>query len=150
MSDDDIVERGGTQKDIDAYAHDVGGACGAAYGGSCDYCGKVTPTEQDNESNQMNADTSEKIRDVISFVHSRTLSIGVYSPGDISVTNMYEEAASDFAEIIQQEIVKARIYEIGLMQHQARVNLKTSNAVAEWGDIRIAELKAQQELESYE
>ena len=43
MSDDDIIERGGTQEDIDAYAHDVGGACGAAYGGSCDYCGKVTP-----------------------------------------------------------------------------------------------------------
>ncbi len=49
MSDDDIIERGGTQEDIDAYAHDVGGACGAAYGGSCDYCGKVTPTEQDKE-----------------------------------------------------------------------------------------------------
>ena len=39
----------------------------------------------------------------------------------------------------------ARIDEIGLMQHQARVNLKTSNAVAEWGDIRIDQLKAQQE-----
>ena len=49
MSDDDILERGGTQEDIDAYAHDVGGACGAVYGGSCDYCGKVTPTEQDKE-----------------------------------------------------------------------------------------------------
>lgn len=59
----------------------------------------------------MDADTSEKIRDVISFVHSRTLSIGVYSPGDIGVTNMYEEAASDLAEIIQQEIAKARIDE---------------------------------------
>lgn len=56
----------------------------------------------------MDSDTSEKIRDVISFVHSRTLSIGVYSPGDISVTNMYEEAASDLAEIIQQEISKAK------------------------------------------
>jgi len=41
--------------------------------------------------------------------------------------------------------LEARIHEIGLMQHQARVNLKTSNAVADWGDIRIAELKAQQE-----
>ena len=49
MSDDDIIERGGTQEDIDAYAHDVGGACGAVYGGSCDYCGNVTPTEQDKE-----------------------------------------------------------------------------------------------------
>ena len=37
--------------------------------------------------------------------------------------------------------LEARIHEIGLMQHQARVNLKTSNAVAEWGDIRITELK---------
>ena len=41
--------------------------------------------------------------------------------------------------------LEARINEIGIMQHQARVNLKTSNAVAEWGDIRIAQLKAQQE-----
>ena len=41
--------------------------------------------------------------------------------------------------------LEARLDEIGLMQHQARVNLKTSNAVAEWGDIRIAQLKAQQE-----
>lgn len=49
MSDDDIIERGGAQEDIDAYAHDVGGACGAVYDGSCDYCGKVTPTEQDKE-----------------------------------------------------------------------------------------------------
>ena len=49
MSDDDIIERGGTQEDIDAYAHDVGGACGAVYGGRCDYCGNVTPTEQDKE-----------------------------------------------------------------------------------------------------
>ncbi len=49
MSDDDIIERGGAQEDIDAYAHDVGGACGAVYDGSCDYCGKVTPTEQDSK-----------------------------------------------------------------------------------------------------
>lgn len=54
----------------------------------------------------MYADTSEKIRDVISFVHSRTLSIGVYSPGDISVKNMYEEAASDIAGIIRTEKLK--------------------------------------------
>lgn len=39
MSDDEIIERGGTQDDINAYAHDVGGACGAVYGGTCDYCG---------------------------------------------------------------------------------------------------------------
>ena len=42
-------------------------------------------------------------------------------------------------------VLEARLDEIGLMQHQARVNLKTSNAVAEWGDLRIAQLKAQQE-----
>ena len=53
MSDDDILERGGTQEDIDAYAHDVGGACGAVYGGSCDYCGKVTSTEQDKELDEI-------------------------------------------------------------------------------------------------
>ena len=53
MSDDDIIERGGAQEDIDAYAHDVGGACGAVYGGSCDYCGKVTPTEQDKELHEL-------------------------------------------------------------------------------------------------
>lgn len=60
----------------------------------------------------MGADTSEKIRDVISFVHSRTLSIGVYSPGDTSVANMYEEASSNLTEIIQQEIAEARIDEL--------------------------------------
>ena len=60
----------------------------------------------------MDAETSEKIRDVISFVHSKTLSIGIYSPGDISVTSMYEEAASDLAEIIQQETAKARVDEL--------------------------------------
>ena len=53
MSDDDIIERGGTQEDIDAYAHDVGGAGGAVYGGRCDYCGNVTPTEQDKELHEL-------------------------------------------------------------------------------------------------
>lgn len=38
MSDDEILERGGTQEDINRYAHDVGGACGAAYGDTCDDC----------------------------------------------------------------------------------------------------------------
>ncbi len=46
---------------------------------------------------------------------------------------------------IQQLMVEERIDEIGLMQHQARVNLKTSNAVADWGDIRIAQLKKELE-----
>lgn len=40
MSDEDILALGGTQEDIDAYAHDVGGACGAVYDGTCDQCGK--------------------------------------------------------------------------------------------------------------
>lgn len=70
----------------------------------------------------MDADTSEKIRDVISFVHSRTLSIGVYSPGDISVTNMYEEAASDLAEVIQQEIAKAKEQERSKIIEEVQVN----------------------------
>ena len=47
--------------------------------------------------------------------------------------------------LIKELVAEARINEIGIMQHQARVNLKTSNAVADWGDIRIAQLKAQQE-----
>lgn len=40
MDDDKIIEMGGTQEDINKYAHDVGGACGAIYGGTCDFCGK--------------------------------------------------------------------------------------------------------------
>lgn len=36
-SDDEILEAGGTQEDIDNYAHDVGGACGGLYGGTCDH-----------------------------------------------------------------------------------------------------------------
>lgn len=45
LSDEDILDRGGTQEDIDAYAHDVGGACGAVYGGRCDHCGRVGSTK---------------------------------------------------------------------------------------------------------
>lgn len=90
----------------------------------------------------MDSDTSEKIRDVISFVHSRTLSIGVYSPGDISVANMYEEAASELAEIIQQEIAKAQLSELKSLQAcknvagEPLVNMGTDV----WIDDRIAEL----------
>lgn len=42
LSDDQIIERGGTQDDIDAIAHN-NGACGAIYGGTCDYCGATDP-----------------------------------------------------------------------------------------------------------
>lgn len=45
MSDEDILERGGTQEDIDRYAHDVGGACGLAYGDTCDYCTTTDNTQ---------------------------------------------------------------------------------------------------------
>lgn len=44
LSDDEIIERGGTQADIDAIAHS-NGACGALYGGSCDYCGEGDDSE---------------------------------------------------------------------------------------------------------
>ena len=93
----------------------------------------------------MEADTSEKIRDVISFVHSRTLSIGVYSPGDISVTNMYEEAASDLAEIIQQEIAKARLDELeNIYDHYTPyrqiLDNDTKRSVRKYAFDRIAEL----------
>ena len=76
------------------------------------------------------------------------------SPGEMpELYDKLEALSSGLTEAIQKLItadrkrveLEARIHEIGLMQHQARVNLKTSNAVAEWGDIRIAELKAQQE-----
>lgn len=49
LSDEDILERGGTQEDIESYAHDVGGACGAAYGGKCDQCGKVGELKAERE-----------------------------------------------------------------------------------------------------
>jgi len=38
-SDEDILEAGGTQEDIERYAHDVGGACAAPWG-YCDFCGE--------------------------------------------------------------------------------------------------------------
>lgn len=38
-SDEDILEAGGTQEDIEQYAHDVGGACAAPWG-YCDFCGE--------------------------------------------------------------------------------------------------------------
>lgn len=90
----------------------------------------------------MDADTSEKIRDVISFVHSRTLSIGVYSPGDISVTSMYEEAASDLAEIIQQEIAKARLNEIQSAYEQW---INGRKFISSYFRDRIAELSSSEE-----
>lgn len=43
MDDDKILKRGGTQEDINSYAHD-NGACGAIYGGTCDVCGKTDTT----------------------------------------------------------------------------------------------------------
>lgn len=46
MSDEDILERGGTQEDINRYAHDVGGACGLAYGWTCDYCTTTDNTKE--------------------------------------------------------------------------------------------------------
>lgn len=46
MEDEKILERGGTEEDINGYAHDVGGACGAIYGGTCNYCGKTDESPQ--------------------------------------------------------------------------------------------------------
>lgn len=48
LNDEQIRERGGNEEDIARYAHDVGYACGAIYGGTCDYCGKADeePTEE--------------------------------------------------------------------------------------------------------
>lgn len=48
-SDDEILEAGGTQEDIDNYAHDVGGACGAVYGGTCDHPGCKYKTHLSSE-----------------------------------------------------------------------------------------------------
>lgn len=50
LDDDQIRQMGGTEEDIARYAHDVGYACGAIYGGTCDYCGEtdtspMTPEE---------------------------------------------------------------------------------------------------------
>lgn len=50
MDDEQIRQAGGTDEDIARYAHDVGHACGAIYGGTCDYCGEtdmspMTPEE---------------------------------------------------------------------------------------------------------
>lgn len=54
MSDEDILERGGTQEDINAYAHDVGGACGKDYDGKCDDC---------DVPNKASAESIERIED---------------------------------------------------------------------------------------
>ena len=57
---------------------------------------------------------------------------------DTPTYNVYHGQA---IQATKELIVEARIHEIELMQHQARVNLKTAEAVADWGDIRIAQLK---------
>lgn len=41
LDDEQIRQMGGTEEDIARYAHDVGYACGAIYGGTCDYCGET-------------------------------------------------------------------------------------------------------------
>lgn len=56
-SDDEILEAGGTQEDINNYAHDVGGACGAAYGGTCDH---PTCEFNENKSETMTNQASEQ------------------------------------------------------------------------------------------
>ena len=48
MDDDEIIARGGTQEDIDKYAHD-NGACGLAYDGTCSDCSPLnTKSQTDN------------------------------------------------------------------------------------------------------
>ena len=90
----------------------------------------MTPTEQDNE-------LREAI--LLEFKNVHRLAPADYTE---NCTNVVMQLITADRKRVALE---ARIHEIGLMQHQARVNLKTSNAVAEWGDIRIAELKAHQE-----
>ena len=52
MDDDMILARGGTQEDIDSFAHD-NGACGAIMGGTCDYCGKTDEIITDEEAKEI-------------------------------------------------------------------------------------------------
>ena len=93
----------------------------------------MTPTEQDSE-----------LREKISHRFD-----SVCAEGHQQSCGEYQTAVDDIMKLITADrkrvALEAKLDEIGLMQHQARVNLKTSNAVAEWGDIRIAQLKAQQE-----
>lgn len=52
MDDKQIIDKGGTERDIAQYAHDVGGACGAIYGGTCNICGKRDESNNNNYTNQ--------------------------------------------------------------------------------------------------
>ena len=136
MSDDDIIERGGTQEDIDAYAHDVGGACGAVYGGRCDYCGNVTPTEQDKELHEL----------VDKFIND----IAVLRP----YTRVTKEAKRRLAQLITADrkrvALEARINENNMYIRELPRHYFPSGPgephipLVQFHE-RIAELKAQQE-----
>lgn len=74
LNDDEILERGGTQEDIDKYAHDVGGACGASDESVCDYCGQGATIMQEDE-------LKEKIQKILNIELSIS-EVAAYAAGN--------------------------------------------------------------------
>ncbi len=135
MSDDDIIERGGAQEDIDAYAHDVGGACGAVYDGSCDYCGKVTPTEQDSKEELVdNTDVGIILSDYLGSEWNGNMRDDI-----VAMVN------SKFTADRKRVALEARIDELERAYPQLQKHRGISGEGNYYYDDRIAELKVQQE-----
>jgi len=47
---------------------------------------------------------NEKILEVITFIHSKTLDIGIYTPGDERVTDMYDDAKRMIEELLESQL----------------------------------------------
>ena len=109
----------------------------------------MTPTEQDKELEKKLMDLFCKTEQfALEFFGGKTSKEEFARNNSSGKTFDRQQAAHIAMQLITADRkrveLEARIHEIGLMQHQARVNLKTSNAVAGWGDIRIAELKQEE------
>lgn len=64
-------------------------------------------------------------------------------PGNRVGRKQEDEAVEKALIAVQDEILKARILMLNEVIHQGRNNLKTSEAVAQWAEIRIATLSNQ-------
>ena len=58
-----------------------------------------------------------------------------------------DEAVEKALIVVQDEILKAQITMLNEAIHQSRTNLKTSEAVAQWAEMRIATLSNQLKTE---
>ena len=101
LSDDEIIERGGTQEDIDSYAHDVGGACGGQH---CDYPGCKDAQMKPSK------DLDEQIEEILAVFANYDDS---YEPGyEEGVLSHIDRTKQQLLALIEQIEREARIDEL--------------------------------------